>query len=452
MFDNTEDLLQYIEDTELEYATIGFADYQGAIRAKFVSRKKLLSATKGIGFPLAAFAFDAGDTLLEAPHIAEAGSSYGDSPAQLDLSSARLLPGESSRRNLFMLADFIDEAAAYCPRSLYKRIFDQCREKGFTMVHGMELEFTLFNESPYSAASKDWKELQTTTRQKGYYSYQHQLFQTEFYNDLMDACKSLGIELDALHEESGGGFMEAVISYGSGPCIPDSAALFKSHCKAVAAKHNKLASFMARWSEQADGQSGHVHMSIVDDTGRNVFFDAEQADSMSETMGYFIGGLQKLLPEFLLMLAPNVNSYKRLVPGIFAPISAEWGIENRTCSLRAIPGSPGSSRVECRTPGADTNPYLALAALMAAGLYGIENQVEPGPPTTGNAYNDETPDHLKFPKDFRDAIERFSDSVIARELFGDEFVDAYAGTRRSQAAEFQAFVTQQELERFFELI
>lgn len=451
-FGNTEDLLQYIDDTELEYATIGFIDYQGSIRSKYVSRKKLLSAINGIGFPLATFAFDAGDSLLEAPHIAERDDQYGDSPARLDPSSARILPGEDSRRNLFMLADFIDEAAPYCPRSLYKRVFGRCRESGLTMVHGIELEFTLFNESPQSAANKDWKGLQTATRQKTYYSYQQQLVQTDFYNDLMDACKTLGIDLDALHEESGAGFMEAVVSYGSGASIPDNAALFKAHCKAIAAKHDQLASFMARWSEHADGQSGHIHMSILDEAGRNVFFDPEQQDSMSKTMRHFIGGLQKLLPEFLLMLAPNINSYKRLVPGIFAPISAEWGIENRTCSLRAIPGSPTASRVECRTPGADANPYLALAALMAAGLYGIENQVEPSQQTTNNAYNNETPDHLKFPRDFRDAIEMFSGSDIAREQFGDEFVEAYAGTRHSQAEQFQSFVTQQELERFFDLI
>ncbi len=168
-------------------------------------------------------------------------------------------------------------------------------------------------------------------------------------------------------------------------------------------------------------------------------------------MHHMLGGMQRLMPELLLMLAPNVNSFKRLVPGIFAPIAAFWGVENRSCALRVIPGTPASTRVECRTPGADANPYLVTAALVGAALYGVEHQIEPGPPLQRDAYAAEVPEELAFPAAFRDGIDRFRASAVARELFGDTFVDHYADTREWQEREFRALVTDRELERFFEL-
>ena len=164
-----------------------------------------------------------------------------------------------------------------------------------------------------------------------------------------------------------------------------------------------------------------------------------------------LGGMQSLMPELLLMLAPNVNSFKRFVPGIFAPIAAFWGVENRSCALRAIPGTPSSTRVECRTPGADANPYLVTAALIGAAVYGIEHRIEPEPPLRRDAYATDVPKHLAFPAAFRDGIDRFRASRVARELFGDTFVDHFADTREWQEREFRGLVTDRELERFFEL-
>ena len=451
-FNTIEDILDYIKTTDLEYATIGYVDYQGAIRSKYVSQEHLISALQGTTNPIITLIFDAGDEVLETASLGNKDETYNDSPFRLDPSSARIVPWENSRRNLLILGEFIEEGAQFCPRSLYNRLYNQCQEKGLTFVNGIELEFTLFDETSKSAADKNWRGIYTATRQKTYCSYQRQLSQLDFYHDLMDICKTLNINIDSLHEESGDGFMEVALAHGSGSRIPDNAILFKTFCKVAAVRHDKLATFMARWSNDADGQSGHIHMSITDQSGKNIFHDDTKEHQMSDAMRYFIGGLQKLLPEFLLMMAPNINSFKRLIPGIFAPISAEWGIENRTCSLRAIPGSKNSSRVECRTPGADANPYLSLSAMMGAGIYGIEHKIEPTASTTTNAYNSATPEALKFPSDFRDAIEKFSGSKIAREIFGDPFVDAYAQSRRTQFEQFQTFVTDKELERFFDLV
>ena len=185
--------------------------------------------------------------------------------------------------------------------------------------------------------------------------------------------------------------------------------------------------------------------------GQPVFQDEAAEDGMSATMRHFLAGMQALIPELLIMLGPNVNSFKRFVPDIFAPIAATWGYDNRTCALRVIRGAAKSQRIECRTPGADANPYLALACLVGAGLYGIKHKLEPQAPMAGNVYQQEVPQDQRFPESFRASIERFRASEAARELFGVRFVETYAATRDFQEREFRAKVTDQELRRFFEL-
>jgi glutamine synthetase len=162
--------------------------------------------------------------------------------------------------------------------------------------------------------------------------------------------------------------------------------------------------------------------------------------------------MQALMPELLILLGPNVNSFKRFVPGIFSPIAATWGFENRTCALRVIPGYPAAQRIECRTPGADANPYLSLACLLGAGLWGIERKIEPTEAATGNVYLQDIPENLRFPASFSEAIDRFGNSAAARELFGDKFVEFYAESRSAQDRDFRTLVTDAELQRFFEYI
>ena len=207
---------------------------------------------------------------------------------------------------------------------------------------------------------------------------------------------------------------------------------------------------MARWTNQADGQSGHIHISLLDKDGEPVFYDKAGERNTSTTMRHFLGGMQKLMPELLLLLAPNINSFKRYVPGIFSPIAATWGWENRTCALRVIPGSPSSQRIECRTPGADANPYLSLACLLGAGLHGVEHAIEPSQPSFGNVYEQEIAKEHHFPGSYREGIDRFAESRVARELFGERFVEVFAASRDSQEREFRTFVTDAELVRFFE--
>ena len=246
--------------------------------------------------------------------------------------------------------------------------------------------------------------------------------------------------------------MEAALAVSDGLAAADKAALFKAFTKVIAQKSNRMATFMARWSTDCPGQSGHIHLSLTDRAGDPVFHDANAPDNMAETMRHFIGGQQKLMPELLAMMAPTVNSYRRLVPGFWAPTDASWGIDNRTCALRVIPGGAKSHRVEIRVTGADANPYLALAAGLASGIWGIENRIEPEQAVTGNAYDKIFPKRLGLPSTLWDAAQMFKKSKAARDLFGDSFVDHFAATREWEEREFRKHVSDWEMDRYFEIL
>jgi glutamine synthetase len=209
---------------------------------------------------------------------------------------------------------------------------------------------------------------------------------------------------------------------------------------------------MAKWSTDWPGQSGHIHVSLTDKAGKPVFHDAAGPHGMSETMRWFVGGQQRLMPELLAMIAGTVNSFTRLVPGFWAPTSATWGVENRTTALRVIGGGPKSQRVEYRVAAADINPYIALACALGSGLWGIENRIEPTEPVGGNAYAQTFGPELGFPATLSEAAERLKGSPAAEELFGRAFVEHYAASRLWEERQFRRAVTSWELERYFEII
>jgi glutamine synthetase len=214
-----------------------------------------------------------------------------------------------------------------------------------------------------------------------------------------------------------------------------------------------MATFMAKWSNKWPGQSGHTHISLRDKkSGKPVFFDAKKPHNMSDTMRWFVGGQQALMPELLSMIACTVNSYSRLIPGYWAPTNATWGVENRTTALRVIGGAEKSQRVEYRIAAADINPYVAFSAAIGSGLWGIENKIEPTKPVEGNAYDKTFPDKLTLPATLFEAAQRLKASKAARELFGDEFVEHYAATREWEEREFRKAITDWELKRYFEII
>ncbi|MBO6784996.1 MAG: glutamine synthetase, partial [Alphaproteobacteria bacterium] len=266
-----------------------------------------------------------------------------------------------------------------------------------------------------------------------------------------DVCEAMDIPLEGIHEEMGAGVIEAAIAVTDGLAAADRAALFKTQAKAVAMRNGLMATFMAKWSEREAGQSGHIHLSLAPaDGGGNAFRDRD--GGLSETMRHFIGGQLALMPDFCALFAPTVNSYRRLVPGLWAPTAATWGNDNRTCALRAIPGSEKSHRIEHRLPGADANPYLAIAGALAAGLHGIAERIEPDDAITGNAYDADLPDARQLPRVLEDAAARFGASDAARDWFGDAFVDHFAASRDWEAREARRHVSDWDLARYFELI
>ncbi len=259
---------------------------------------------------------------------------------------------------------------------------------------------------------------------------------------------ALGIKIEGFHTETGPGVYETAIHYSDALAAADHAALFKTVVKILAQKHGLVATFMAKWNSKLPGCSGHIHQSLADAEGTNLFHAAGGQEGMSDLMRHYMAGQLALMREFAVMFLPTLNSYKRTVPGAWAPTNVTWGLDNRTTALRAIPAGSKVTRVEHRLPGADSNPYLALAASLASGLHGIERRMVLGAPTT-NAYSSEAP---PLPRTLEKAAALFRSSEAAREYFGADFVEHYAATRRWEVREFRRAVTDWELARYFEII
>jgi glutamine synthetase len=323
---------------------------------------------------------------------------------------------------------------------------------GFTVSSGFEFEFFVFNETPESVREKNYQNLQSMAPGHFGYSMLRTSVHADFYQGLLTLCEQMDIPIESLHEETGPGVMEAALCYSDAMAAADRAALFKTFAKVYAQYHDRMATFMARWSPDWPGQSGHIHISIRDKQGHPVFHDADNKANMSTTMRAFVAGQQQFMPQLLAMVAPTVNSYSRLIPGFWAPTDASWGIENRTCALRVIPGEPDSQRVEYRIAGADANPYLALAAAIASGLAGIEQDLSPSEPVTGNAYEEDFPPSLALPTTLWDASQQFRKSAVAQDWFGTNFVEHFAATREWEEREFRRHITDWEMQRYFEII
>jgi glutamine synthetase len=353
---------------------------------------------------------------------------------------------------LFFLGEFAGAAEAVCPRGALRRVLARAEKLGYSVTASAEFEFFLFSETPDSVRAKGYRDLKPMTPGFFGYSLLRAGAHAEYYAELLAMCEAMRIPIEGLHTETGPGVLEAAIRYSDALEAADRAALFKTFTKIFSQRRGLMASFMARWSRDWPGQSGHLHVSLRDKKGRPVFHDAKKPQAISDEMRWFIGGQQALMPELLAMVASTVNSYTRLIPGYWAPTVAAWGVENRTCALRAIPGSPSSQRVEYRIAAADINPYVALAAAIGSGLWGIENRIDPGEPIKGNAYDRKYPAKRQLPRSLGEAAQRLAGSKAARDLFGDAFVEHYAATRDWEEREARKAITDWQLARYFEII
>ncbi|PID63771.1 MAG: glutamine synthetase [Gammaproteobacteria bacterium] len=445
--------MYYFETHGIENVKLAVTDIDGIMRGKYVSLEKFASiADKGFGFCDVVFGWDSDDVLYGEDSFTGWQHAFPDAWAHIDLSSGRLLPTED-RRSVIFLADFDQHRASeVCPRSILKRVLKRLKSHGMTATVAAEFEFFLFNETPQSIRDKQFRDLQPMTPGNFGYSLLRASTHSDFYHDLLELCEQMAMPIEGLHTETGPGVLEVAMKYDNALRAADNAVLFKTFCKVLAQKKGLMATFMAKWSNQVPGQSGHLHMALQDREGRPIFHDADKPDTLSDTMRYFIGGQQRLMPELLAMVASTCNSYTRLIPGFWAPTAASWGVDNRTCALRAIPGSPYAQRVEYRVAAADINPYLAIAAALGSGLWGIENRIEPSEPIVGNAYEPEYPDELQLPRTLSEAAERLAQSEAAKDLFGDSFVSHFAYTRQWEDVQQRQAITDWQLQRYFEII
>jgi glutamine synthetase len=446
------ELIAYVETSALPYVKVGVFDIDGVLRGKYMTRDKLISSLdKGFGFCDVVMGWDCKDQLLDNLTMTGWHTAYPDAEARLLPETTRLIPFEDNMP--LVLGEFTGHMEAVCPRSLLRRIVERAAAMGYGVKSSAEFEFFVFAETPHSVREKNYKNLVNITPGDFGYSVIRNTVHADFYHELMTLCLDMDMEIEGLHTETGPGVLEAAIKFDDAMASADKAALFKTMTKILAQKRGWMATFMAKWSNDWPGQSGHLHMSLVDQkSGTPIFYDEAKPLGMSDTMRWFVGGQQALMPELLSMIAGTVNSYTRLIPGAWAPTSASWGYENRTCALRVIGGAPKAQRVEYRIAAADINPYIAFAASIGSGLWGIENRIEPTEPIAGNAYAEKFPAELALPTTLWEAAQRLKASKAARLLFGDKFVDHYAATREWEEREARKAITDWQLARYFEII
>lgn len=453
--DDRETLLRGLADDldsqEIRTTKLAVTDIDGILRGKALCRDKFLSAAAGgLGFCDVVMGWDSHDQLYDNAAVSGWHTGYRDAPVEIDLTSMRRLPFEADAA--LWLGSFTGEYAAACPRALLHRVAARARALGFEPLASAEYEFFLFRETPESVRAKHYQGLQPFTPGMFGYSMIRGGVHAELHRELLESFAAMGVEIEGLHTETGPGVLEAALRYGRIERAADDAALFKTYTKVLAQRRGLMATFMAKWNAELPGQSGHIHVSLAQGD-KNVFYDPSAPMGMSETMRSFVAGQVLLMPEVLAMVCATINAYRRLVPGMWAPLCANWGFENRTTAIRVIAGEK-SQRSEYRVGPADANPYLAMAAALATGLYGIEQRLELPPPIEGSAYALQAQGKAgpPLPQELGEATARFKASAIARELFGDVFVDHFAATREWEVRQFRRHVADWDLRRYFEII
>ncbi len=385
---------------------------------------------------------------LDGFKLASWDTGFGDFELRPDMATLRVLPWQTA--SAFVLCDFLHhdgKLVAEAPRSVLRRQLDRFAAEGTTCYCASELEFYLFNQSYHSAFEAGYRALQPSSD----YRIDYQLMQPTRDEPLMRAIRNgmtaAGVPVESSKGEWSRGQHEINFTYAEPLEMGDRHVLFKQGVKEIAEQHGKAVTFMAKYAPSEAGSSCHIHMSLWTG-GHSLFWDAE-SKSGSKLFRQFLGGLMKYSPELGLFYAPTINSYKRYQSGSWAPTKMAWSTDNRTCGFRIV-GHGKSFRLENRMPGADANVYLAFAAMIAAGLAGVAENLDCGPEYHGNAYID--PKLARLPTSLRDAADLFDRSALARSVFGDPVVDFYVHHARLEVQAFGDAVTDWEKQRYFERI
>ena len=377
---------------------------------------------------------------------------YGDFSAVPDLSTLRLVPW--IERTALVLCDLVDEGERapieVSPRRILKRQEERAAELGFTIKIGAELEFFLFKDSYAEAAAKRYHGLVPHSDVVEDYHILQTTRDEYIIRDIRNGLQAAGVPVEFSKGEAGKGQHEINLIYADATEMADRNTIYKNAAKEIADGHGRSLTFMAKYAMDEVGSSCHVHSSLWDKRGKkSLMWDPKGEHNMSPTFRHWLGGLIHASRELTLLFAPTVNSYKRFQPDSWAPTAIAWGLDNRTCGLRLV-GHGQGYRVESRIPGADVNSYLAFAGVIAAGLWGIEHELEPGDPFVGNAYTDA--DVERIPSTLVEAIELFRGSEVARWAFGEEVHQHILNSAEQEWAAFNRAVTDWELRRNFEQI
>ena len=431
---------------------VAVSDIDGVLRGKYLHLDKFFGAAEsGFGFCDVVFGWDSSDRCYDNTTLTGWHHGFPDALARIDLDTHRRVPWDGQVP--FFLGDFVTSDGSplpMCPRQTLKRVLQRADKLGVRPMCGVEFEWFNFAETPQTWAAKKGVDPQPITPGMFGYSLLRMNHRREYFNALLDEMLAFGVPIEGMHTETGPGVYEVAILFSEALEAADRAILFKTGAKEIGARFGVMPSFMAKWSADYPGCSGHIHQSLSDGSA-NLFFDAASPRGMSPLFESYLAGQVACLMEFGPMFWPTINSYKRLVDGFWAPVKPTWGIDNRTASFRVIAGSPKSTRLETRCPGADINPYLAMAAVLAAGLYGVEKGLRlTAPPITGT--NEGAENIPRAPRTLIETTRIFRQSEIARDWLGDAFVDHFAATREWEWRQWLDGVTDWELKRYFEII
>jgi glutamine synthetase len=442
-----EHLKDQIGAGTIDTVVIAFTDMQGRLQGKrlhaaYFVDVVLESGVEGCNYLLGV---DVEMNTVEGYAMTSWEKGYGDMEFVLDPNTVRVLPHLPATAMIqcdLVLADHAPVEPS--PRTILKKQLARAAEQGYVALAGTELEFILFDDTYEAAWSAGYRDLTPANQYNVDYSILGTTRVEPLLRDIRNSMHAAGMNVEGAKGECNFGQHEIGFLYDEALVTADNHAVYKNSAKEIAAAHGRSLTFMAKF-DQREGNSCHIHLSLRSSEGDSVFWDPS-TDERSALYDHFVAGVLATMTDFTLLYAPNVNSYKRFADGSFAPTAIAWGLDNRTCAVRLVGHGP-SARMENRLPGGDVNPYLALAAMLAGGLHGIEHELELGPELVGNAYTSDAP---KVPRSLQEARDAFASSAVAREILGDEVVDHYTNMADVELSAFGAAVTDWELRRGFE--
>ena len=444
----TDQLNELIDDGKIDTVIVAFTDMQGRLVGKRTSARLFREEISSHGAECCNYllAVDVEMNTVDGYRISSWEKGYGDMAMIPDLSTLRLVPWLPGTALVMADLTWLDERPVDpAPREILKKQISRLTQQGLVAYVGTELEFIVFDNSYRDAWSKGYVGLTPASDYNIDYALLASTRMEPLLRDIRLSMEGAGLYCEGVKGECNFGQQEIAFRYEDALTTCDNHSIYKNGAKEIADKHGKALTFMAKFNER-EGNSCHIHISFRGTDGSAVFADDADTLGMSKMFRHFLAGQLKTMRELTLFFAPNINSYKRFVDGSFAPTAVAWGLDNRTCSLRVV-GLGLGMRVENRVPGGDVNQYLATAALIAGGLYGIEHELELEPMFEGNAYGSDAP---RVPTTLREAAELFGRSEIAREAFGADVVEHYLNNARIEVQAYDAAITDWERVRGFE--